>query len=255
MFIAEIIFNSEYKKTTDEQEEEVNTFLGILRMDGRILGNELLTIQENGFFKCFAAVPAKDAFKKLDESIYLKKSLKKLDNLKFDKPTLKILGKEISEDISCNCKNSSAYILFTNYVSIQSPLNCFDCFSPVPLYRIPRFEAGDYHPIISWQSDYKSCDRLQMNCTTGERFAMNQMSRLDSSLSKQGLKICSEIKTSTNKNCYYYLYKYTGKSKKKELERKCPSCNGEWLLKEDFFKFDFKCDKCHLLSNIAYSIY
>lgn len=174
--------------------------------------------------------------------------------MRLEKPTLKILGEETYEHISCACKNSSAYILFTHYVSIQSPLKCYDCFSPIPLYRIPRFESGDYYRIICWQSDYKSCDSLQMNCTTGERFAMNQMSNLDSSLSKQGISICNKIKILTKKNCYYYLYKHNGKSKKKELERKCPSCNGEWLLDEIFFKFDFKCDKCHLLSNIAYSV-
>lgn len=215
MFVAEIIFKSQNEKTTQEQQEEVDTFLGILRIDGRVLGDELLTIRENTTFKAFVEIPAKDAFKKLYKNQYLKRQLLKLKKSGLEKPVLNILGEETSSSNSCVCKSSSAYILFTHYISIQSPLKCFDCFSPIPLYRIPRFESGDYNPIISWQSDYKACDRLQMNCMTGERFAMNQMGNLDSSLSKRGVKICNEIKVLTKKYCYYYLYKHNGKVKKK----------------------------------------
>jgi len=40
-----------------------------------------------------------------------------------------------------------------------------------------------------------------------------------------------------------------------EMRRKCPGCRGPWLLKKPLHgKFDFRCDKCHLLSNIAWNI-
>lgn len=254
MFVAEIIFESKNKKITDEQQDEIDVLLGLLRMDGRVLGKELLTIRESEFFKSFVPIPAKDAFRNLNENQYIEKRLEKLKVLGIEKPKLKILGEENSESISCSCKASSAYILFTTYISVQSPLKCFDCFSPVPLYRIPRFESGDYYKAICWQSDYIACDTLQMNCATGERFATREMSSLDSSLSKRGIEVCSEVKRVTSKDCYYYLYKYNAKSIKQEHERKCPSCGGEWLLSENLHKFDFKCGKCHLLSNIAPSI-
>ena len=254
MFVAEINFDVQTNRTTAEQQDEVDVLLGLFRMDGRILGRELLTIRNEKVFKSFLAIPDKDAFKKLDENPYIKERLKKLKNFGLTTPKLKILGEEISESVACRCKDTSAYILFTTYLSIQSPLRCFDCFSPIPLYRISRFETGDYHRAISWQSDYSACDSLQMNCTTGERFGTREMTDLNSSLSKQGIKICNEVKNLTNKNCYYYLYKYNAKSLKSERERKCPSCGGDWLLSEKFFKFDFKCDRCHLLSNISFNL-
>lgn len=254
MLVAEITFDTQNRKTTDEQQDEIDVLLGLLRLDGRVLGKELLTVRNSIDFKSFVPIPEKDAFKKLDGNKYVKEQLKKLKNLGIGTPKLKILGEETSENVSCECKDSSAYILFTTYLSIQSPLKCFDCFLPIPLYRIPPFESGDYYQVTGWQSDYAACDTLQMNCSTGERFAVREMSSLDSSLSKRGIKICNEIKSKASKNCYYYLYKYNAKSAKTELERKCPSCDGEWLLDEKIFKFDFKCDRCHLLSNIAFNV-
>ncbi len=81
------------------------------------------------------------------------------------------------------------------------------------------------------------------------------MSNLKSGLTKSGLEICNGIQNLTKKPCFYYLYHPNGRSLKKERERKCPSCNGEWLLEKQLHNlFDFKCDKCHLLSHIAFSL-
>ena len=45
------------------------------------------------------------------------------------------------------------------------------------------------------------------------------------------------------------------KSKKQELLRKCPKCNGEWIRKKVLHdKFYFACKKCGLLSNIAWDV-
>ncbi len=54
---------------------------------------------------------------------------------------------------------------------------------------------------------------------------------------------------------YYYLYKYNGKSRTIEESRKCPNCKGGWFLNEPLHGiFDFKCDKCHLVSNVAWDV-
>lgn len=255
MFVAQITFEPLDGETTEAQYNEINKFLGALRMDGRVLGKELLLIKNDNNYNSIVPIPAQDAFKQLTENKFLEKDLNKFAELGLKEPSFQVLGEDNSENLACECKNSAAFILFTNYILIQSPLRCADCFMPVPLYRIPRFKSNEYYEIISWQSDYKSCDSLQMNCKTGEKFALREMLQLDSSLTKQGLEICAEIKKLTGKDCYYYLYKYYGKSDKKERERKCPVCNGEWLLKESWHDlFDFKCDKDYLLSNIAVSL-
>ena len=95
-----------------------------------------------------------------------------------------------------------------------------------------------------------------MNCRVGERFAMKRLNNINSDLNSSGLDICKKIKDLTGKNGYYNLYHYISYPKKKiELNRKCPLCNSEWRLKEQLFDtFDFKCDKCLIISNISRSL-
>ena len=81
------------------------------------------------------------------------------------------------------------------------------------------------------------------------------MSRLDSALTKSGLENCRLISAITKKPVYYYFYRGNGRKMAVEKKRKCPKCGGDWLLDEPWHgKFDFKCDKCHLLSNIAWDV-
>jgi predicted nucleic acid-binding Zn ribbon protein len=139
---------------------------------------------------------------------------------------------------------------------MESPLRCADCFAPVPLYRIPYTSWCDTHEdIVNWRRNYQHCDGLQIRCAVGERFGTRQLSRLDSDLSKEGIECCQRVTAVTRRPCYYYLYRYHGRSKKREAKRTCPSCGRGWGLKEAWHgQFDFRCDRCRLLSNIAYSV-
>ncbi len=166
-----------------------------------------------------------------------------------------IIGCDPDSSEKCQCQKRKSLILFTTFISLESPLRCGDCFRTIPLYNIPKTYDDEYYNILCWESDYQSCDQLQMNCSVGEHFATNQMSKIDSQLSKQGIKVCSEIAKLTKTPTFYYLYRSSGKSINSERKRTCPSCDSTWLLKEQIHsRFDFKCNKCKLLSNIAYDI-
>ena len=255
MLIAEIKFKIEKPEDSETQHDEIQWLLGTYRMDGHILGRESSVAPQPDQFIAFTLIPAEDAFDAATYNKYIRERLQKLSLVGLSQPIYNILGKDPSESSACACSGRSAFILFTTYLTLQSPLRCASCFSAVPLYRIPRFPSEDLHDIISWQSDYQSCDSLQMNCSTGERFATQQLSSYDSSLTQRGLQICKQIKRLTGKAVYYYLYRGTGRSHKMELERKCPHCGGGWLLKEPWHKlFDFRCNKCRLLSNIEWSL-
>lgn len=254
MLVAQIQFKIDNPENSEAQHDEIQSLLGTYRMDGHILGRESPVAKQPDQFIIFALIPADDAFDIATFNKYIQERLQKLSSVGLSQPICTILGKDHSESSECVCKEPSAFILFTTYLTLQSPLHCASCFSPVPLYLTPRFPSKDFHDIISWQSDYQACDSLQMNCSTGERFATRQLSSYESSLTQRGLQICKEIGKLTGKAVYYYLYRGTSKSHKKELERKCPHCGGEWLLKEPWHKlFDFRCDKCRLLSNIEWS--
>lgn len=63
------------------------------------------------------------------------------------------------------------------------------------------------------------------------------------------------ISVSTGRPVYYYLYRHAGASERAERVRRCPSCGGDWLLAAPLHAiFDFRCDRCRLLSNVAFQI-
>lgn len=255
MFIAQIRFEISEKDKTENQSETVDDFLYTLFFEGRIVGKEFIVARQDETFISFVSIPEKEALKSLKKQKSLKADFQKLIEAGISEPTFEVLGKETEYAELCDCRNSSAYVLFTHSLSKHSPIDCFDCGKTVPLYRIKQTKPQQLRYALSWQEEYKACDLLQMHCGFGERFGNKQMSQLDSGLTKSGLEICAEVKNLTGKNCYYYLYRYNGISEKKELERKCPNCGGDWLLEKPFRKiFDFRCDRCHLLSNIAFSL-
>ena len=54
---------------------------------------------------------------------------------------------------------------------------------------------------------------------------------------------------------FYFLSKGRGRSRAAEQARLCPGCGGDWLLEEPRHDcFDFRCESCRLLSNIAWTV-
>lgn len=246
----ELTENREFERIT----ELANGLLGAWRMNGQILGKQFPIAQTKNGLEVYVNTPDSDSLSKKYDYKYVNSSLSKLKELDII-PKITILGEEPDSATLCSCKKIKSFILFTTYLSLESPLKCADCFGVVPLYKIPKTAAGEYYNIISWQSDYQSCDSLQMNCVVGEIFATNQLSKYNSQLTKSGLKVCQSIEKATSKKVFYYLYKGSAKSHEIELSRKCPNCEGDWHLKEPLHKlFDFKCNRCQLLSNIAWDL-
>ena len=254
MHTIKIVFEPIKTENFEQITESVNYLLGAWRMNGQILGKQFLIAQTNKGLEVYVDAPDADSLSEKNNNKYVSETISKLKTQKVTQK-ITVLGEEPESAILCDCKKVKGFILFTTYISLESPLKCADCFGVVPLYKIPKTAADEYHNIISWESDYQSCDSLQMNCTVGERFATNQMSKYDSQLTKFGLKVCQSIEKVTNKKVFYYLYKGSAKSYKGELLRRCPNCGGNWHLKKPLHnKFDFKCEKCKLLSNIAWDV-
>jgi predicted nucleic acid-binding Zn ribbon protein len=253
MYIAEMTFKLHDNKDIEVVEDLLYSLFGVLRMNGQVLGDEC-TVGQNGLvYHAFWNLPERDSLNDEFGNSYVKAELEKLKGvgtISFD-----IIGKGFNSEGICECSTIESYILYTNYLIIEPSLRCGECFGFIPLYRIPKTYDDEYNDIICWESDYQACDKLQMNCKTGERFGYQQMSKYNSSLSLRGIKICKRISEVTGKKAYYFLYRYTALSRKKELIRKCPSCGGEWLLDESLHDlFDFRCDNCSLLSNISLSV-
>jgi predicted nucleic acid-binding Zn ribbon protein len=199
----------------------------------------------------YVLLPERTSLSKKWNNQYAVKAAEELAKVGAGAHQVRILGREASLPPVCRCRKPSRYYLFTTFIDITSPLNCGDCRRPVPLYRIPKISGDDYFGILGWQDDYRACDTLWMGSGVGERFNWRQMSEAESELSRAGRKICAAIEEKTGIPTYFYLDRYSGRSLKSEKARKCPVCKGEWLLAERWGIFDFQCDGCRLLSNLA----
>ncbi|WLF83377.1 DUF2310 family Zn-ribbon-containing protein [Moraxella sp. ZY210820] len=183
-------------------------------------------------------------------NIYIKNTLSKL---KSDDFRIDILGKELESPDIATPDETEALILTTRCYSQQSPVKSFE-FNPIPIHYLPKtyHDHEEYHNLICWQRDFQACDSLQIRCTVGETWALNQMGDIHSELSQQGLEICKILMEKLRKPVYYDLYQYYILDD--EAHRKCPKCGGEWRLIEPLHEqYDFKCDKCYLLSNLGLS--
>ncbi len=240
----------------DKNEQQVNliySLLGCWLQNGQILGNQSPIAESSKSFSVFVNTPELDSLEVVYDNKYAIKYYQELKETGLSLPNVENLGIHPESLSICDCKDCRSYILFTNFISIESPLRCGDCFGVVPLYKILKTNDFNYYDVMAWQNNYQSCDSLQMGCRVGERFATNQMMKYDSPLSRDGLAICQKIQQSTQKPTYYYLNKPSVRSAEEDLKRKCPSCGGNWLSKKLLFDlFDFQCHDCYLLSNIPF---
>ena len=253
MYVGHITLSKPLFIDKDAVSDAIDTLISALRMNGQICGREFPTAVTPSGYVTTMFLPEPDALNSKHHNSYVRQALQKLRVAGFAEPEYAV-DEELDGGESCSCKFSQSFVLQTNYLMLAPPLHCGNCWLPVPLYRIPPTKEDEYYDIICWQSDYQSCDRLQMNCSTLERAAMRQIARLDSKLSRFGLAICSHIYELTSVPTYYYLHRYAARSRKQEERRLCPCCSGEWLLADPWHMFNFKCDKCCLVSNIAWYV-
>jgi predicted nucleic acid-binding Zn ribbon protein len=256
MFVQEIsieIKNPNVNRT--ELIDKMQWFVGIMQKNGQSqLNFDPIFFCENRLIWITCTLE-KSSLSPKNDNVYGKKERRELEKLCKAKFQVKTLGKETCQDKPiCRCKKPSSYILWTNFISIVSPLDCGDCGGNVPLYRIPKPpEPGEqeYNYISCWEHVYQACDRLQMQCGFGERWGTQQMQNHDSGLSKQGRDVCRDIEKMLRVPVYYYLYNYRAISTEKDKQRKCPECGSDWLLEKPWRIFDFCCDKCRLVSSIT----
>ena len=253
MYTAKLEYK--FQKYSSSCGDELHSLLSVYYLNGQILDNRQLISYNENKVEVFVPLPERNSLSKNNSNIYVTRYIKRIKNLGLLSSKIQIIGFDFESLQICKCKSRSAYILYTDRLTMESPLRCYDCFHPIPLYKINRSKDKDYSDILNWESNYKSCDSLQINCTVGERFGEKQLFNHNSSLSKQGREISFVLSKYLGKPVYYYLHKSKGFSSAKEKERVCPICNGKWKLNEPLHKiFDFECKLCKILSNIAINV-
>lgn len=252
MFINELTIEINSQADKNLLVDEFNYLLSTFYKNGQIEKQNLDCFIADNFIKSYVTTLDKNSLNKKYRNEYTNKQLIKIEKLCEAKIQHKIIGTSVDNfKGSCKCKNHSFFILYTHLFDNSSPVICGTCFKVKPLYTLSLDEKTLYE-ILSWQDNYKSCDTLQLQSTVGEQWATKQMTEHNSQLSRQGLELCSKIKNTTGVSTFYYLFNYRKIKLEKDRLRKCPSCNSPWLLEKQLNKlYDFKCDKCELISSLT----
>lgn len=253
MYKQKISISINTKFDRDKLYEEFEILMSNLCTTGQILSNyetPFITDQE---LVSYHTTLEKTSLSKKYFDEYTKKRVNDIEQWCNSKLITEVVGKANPDYKGvCKCKKPEFYILFTYTLNSSGLLDCGSCKKVVPLYKLTQLNYNDRHEILSWETNYKACDDLQLLCTVGEKWATRQMSDPKSQLSKQGSDICSRINEATGIPTYYYLHNYRRIAPQKDKTKLCPSCNGNWLLKDRLLDFyDFKCDNCKLLSTFS----
>ena len=255
MHVVELYFRRTAPADPDEGRDAVGFYLAALRKNGQVINCDYPFLEEDDGYRAIVTLPVEDALTAAPVSNWLPECLNRLERQGVLAPEVRLLGIEAESFDPCPCESRTGFILFTTCLVLESPLRCLDCFRPVPLYAIPPTGVSDdFYDILRWQTNYRSCDYLQLHCGFGERYGLRQMGDPNSGLSQEGRDICEKIEKSTGLPVYYYLHRYRMRKRAGDAEHPCPRCGGAWALAEPLHDlFDFRCDACHLLSNLPAS--
>ena len=249
MYACEYTFFLKKGITKENFLQDFWSFIGALHKSGQTV-NEDTIIQSRSPVRYICICPEEDSLNPRHHTLYAKRAYRKLLDSSSRKPQFRVLGEIVETSRACRCKNRAFLVFFTRWLDHSSPVVCGKCGQPVPLYRLPRLEHGDYSGYLAWQETYRDCDSLFMLSGVGESFGYKQLSELKSELTKLGRELRALLQKKTGVPVFYYLHRYYGISQKAEAKRRCPGCGYMWKKQESDF-FCLRCDRCQLISTVA----
>ncbi|MBR0573722.1 MULTISPECIES: Zn-ribbon-containing protein [Pasteurellaceae] len=228
------------------------------RENGQMIGREAgithFQCIDEAFFQVNLSIPRQDSLMAKYNSDEVNKALSQADSYGVKFASFELVGKDYRADVTSHQIEGEFLLLYTTHLDSCSPVFNGADFLPLPLYEITQSNQPFSADILKWQEDWQACDQLQMNGSTLEQSALQQISDHTSELAQQGRTLCQRIEQITQTPTYYYLYRL-GKDEEIEHNRKCPNCNEEWKLNEPMHSiFYFKCDKCRLISNLSWEV-
>ncbi|MEE2001707.1 DUF2310 family Zn-ribbon-containing protein [Alkalimonas sp. MEB108] len=254
MWLAELQFRLVSDTSYHQAEQQIRQYLEALIFQGQLIGREFPTYFAGDHFCSRVILPTEDALKPQYHSQRGQQALAALPEAGLSYPKLKLLGQDLMSSHTDPCQPAPGYLLFTNFAEQVSPLRCSEHFAPVPLFRLGAEKHSDYEDFIRWQLQYQALDEIQMQQQRVlPKSAENALQQLHSKLNRQGRRLARRVEQLSGKACYYYLYSGSSPDCQLEASKVCPGCGSDWQLSDHWHGlFQFRCDNCRLVSNIAW---
>jgi len=253
MYVAELMFKVISDTEFSLAEQAIRRYIEALIFNGQVLGREFPTAWQQDRFTSRVVLPAEDALLQKHHSRRGLLALQQLSEAGLAYPQWQQLGIDLMSPHTSPDQRPEFYILYSRFSDTCSPVRCVTHLAPVPLYQLPTTEQ-DHELLIRWQLQYQALDEIQMQqqrvlANTAER----SMQQLHSKLNRSGRQLAKQLQQASQLPVYYALYSGSSKDCRNESNKLCPGCGAKWRLSAPLHGlFDFKCDKCRLLSNIAW---
>ncbi len=255
MILANVIFGSRRRNEPDQLEDVAHSYLGAMFHAGQLCGEYFLTWTK-GRLNAHVLLASRAAAEPRHHSPHGKRELKKVAEAFGRNPRWRILDDGAKQRTS-SWRSSPSLYLFTHAFDWASPVCRGDGKPPIPVFLLPvAFELKEQ--LYSWQRSYCHHDNIWLGSGALELEAYRQLADPNSELSEHGRNLCRELEAATGVPTYYYLTRYWGRTKGED-NRLCPGCGGAWRVEclwestRRFWQFDFKCDRCRLVSHMGVS--
>jgi len=256
MIFYQISFGPYIKDKYEETNNLIEDYLSSLYLNGQI-HEEYSIMPWNGEIVAYVNAQEFDANRLKYHSHWGKEKLQRINHFLGQKPIWRC-NEDFPTKHKTNWKDAPFLYFVTNYCESRTPLVRGDTAMSIPLYRVPITDL-ERNDICSWLWRYKSLDNVWMGSSELEIEAYRVLAEPDSECSKNGRECCLAIEKATGIPTYYYLRRFFGREYAEEKERRCPGCGKSWFVKrpekeikdKPFWKFDFQCKKCRLVSNCA----
>ncbi len=120
MYVANISFSRAEGVPRDQISHTINAFLAALRMNGQVCGREWPISISDSQYQVTVLLPAQDALEHTHMNHYVEHALEHIHILGLNEPSIFVCGEDI-DSITCTCSKIDTYILYTTYLSLESP--------------------------------------------------------------------------------------------------------------------------------------
>lgn len=252
MYLAELRFKVIADTTLTSAEKAIRCYHEALIFNGQIIGREFPTALQQDVFCSRIVLAHADALQPKQFSYRGKLAEEQLAAAGLAYPQLSILGQDLLSQPSCQTLPAEL-VLFTTFSDSCSPVRCAQTLLPVPLYWLAS-AATDHEALIRWQIQFQALDEIQLQAQRVlPKAAENSLQQLHSKLNRQGRQLARQLSQLNERPVFYALYSGSSANCTVEANKCCPSCKQPWRLpipQADLF--DFRCNSCQLLSNIAW---
>ncbi len=253
MYLAELTFKIIANTDFNQAEAAIRHYVEALIFNGQVLGREFPTAWQQQHFACRVVLPDENALLQRHHSNRGLNTLQQLAGAGLAYPQINVLGMDLMSQHTDPCQHTDFYILYSRFSDSCSPLRCAAELAPVPLYRV-NTSCDDHEQLIRWQLQYQALDEIQMQQKRVlYKAAERSMQQLHSELNRQGRRLARQLAADNKIPVYYALYSGSSHDCSADAQKLCPGCGSNWRLAGPLLQlFDFKCDNCFLVSNLAW---